>query len=262
MGNFTNLISWGDMESESDRPVCRVEDFRMDPVEKRVLGALMEKEATTPEYCPLSLNALVNACNQKNNRRPVTAHPEADVSAALARLREKRLVASVTGGEHRVPKYRQTFARTFRLDGPERAALCALMLRGALTTGEVRGCASSMHDFGDLAGVEDTLAALSGRDGGPMVKRLSRRPGQKENRWADVLCGDPPEDSQDEPAAVGLPAPSRSASRATADEEYVSPLLSDTYKDKLSELEADVAQLRRELGELAREFRTFRAQFE
>src|SRR5690349_3508526 len=139
------------------------------PVEIRVLGCLLEKEMTTPEYYPLTLNALVNACNQKSSRDPVVSFDEPTVVQALDGLREKKLARMVSGPDSRVAKYRQVFTDSANLTLPELALLCVLMLRGPQTAGELRGRTERMHRFQDFAEVESTLRRLAEREAGSLV---------------------------------------------------------------------------------------------
>jgi uncharacterized protein YceH (UPF0502 family) len=160
-------------------------------IETRVLGALVEKQVTTPEYYPLTLNALTLACNQKNNRHPVTSYAESQVSQAVESLREKNLAYVFYGSNSRVPKYKHVMPEVLHLNHAEMAVMCVLMLRGPQTPGELRGNASRLHDFSGLEEVEQTLNALIARDPDPMVVRLPRQAGQKEVRFAHLLSGEP-----------------------------------------------------------------------
>jgi uncharacterized protein YceH (UPF0502 family) len=162
----------------------------LDASEVRVLGALMEKEATTPEYYPLSLNALVNACNQKSNRDPVVSYDDDTVMDALDRLREKRCSLTITGNG-RVHKYQQRISETLNLGRRESAVLCVLLLRGAQTLGEIKDRSERMHSFADLAEAEGTLDKLATWPGGPLVSKLPRQAGQKEQRYTHLLAGEP-----------------------------------------------------------------------
>ena len=206
--------------------------------EVRVLGSLVEKDLTTPEYYPLSLNALTNACNQSNNRDPVVTYGEEEVMRAMDRLRDKRLAAVVSGGENRVIKCRHLVAETFELPRPELSLLCVLLLRGAQTSGELRARTGRMHEFADLAEVQATLGVLAGR-AAPLVVVLPRQPGTKELRWAHLLGGVPNLTSPETASAVVTPAP-----------------------DRIQGLEAEVAELKREVAELREQFAQFRKQFE
>src|SRR5947199_2531893 len=162
-------------------------DFELDGTEARVLGSLLEKEVATPEYYPLSLNALVNACNQKSNREPVVSYDEDTVEVALEGLREKGLALRSTGRDSRVPKHAQRFTEKFNFGRREAAVLCVLLLRGPQTTGELRGRTERLYTFDDLEAVESTLHRL---DEMGFVKQLPRQPGTKEPRWAHLMCGD------------------------------------------------------------------------
>ena len=158
-------------------------------IEIRVLGSLVEKQVTTPEYYPLSLNALTLACNQKNNRNPVTSYTEDQVSQAVETLREKNLTYVFYGSTSRVPKYKHVVPEVMHLSHPEVAVMCMLMLRGPQTPGELRGNASRLHEFTGLDDIEQTLNDLITRDE-PLVVRLPRQSGQKEVRFAHLLSGD------------------------------------------------------------------------
>ena len=159
-------------------------------IETRVLGSLIEKQVTTPEYYPLTLNALTLACNQKNNRYPVTSYSEHQVADALESLREKSLTYVFYGSTSRVPKYKHVMPEVMHLNHAETALMCVLMLRGAQTIGELRGSASRLHEFSSLEEVEETLNGLISREPEPLVARLPRQPGQKEGRFAHLLSGE------------------------------------------------------------------------
>lgn len=150
----------------------------------------MEKQVTTPEYYPLTLNALTLACNQKNNRYPVSSYSESQVSAAVESLREKNLAYVFYGSTSRVPKYKHVMPEVLHLNAAELALMCVLMLRGPQTPGELRGNASRLYDFSGLDEIEQTLNALISRDPDPMVVRLPRQVGQKEVRFAHLLSGE------------------------------------------------------------------------
>lgn len=168
------------------------------PTEVRVLGALVEKEITTPEYYPLTLNALVNACNQKSSREPVVNYEEDTVSQALTLLRNKGLGLRITGAGHRVEKYGHTLGEKLNLGRREMALLCVLMLRGPQTVGELRGRAERMHAFEDLEEVERCLEALAARDPDPLVTPMPR------GRWAHLLSGAPEDVAEAAPEKAGL----------------------------------------------------------
>ncbi|MGE5488772.1 MAG: YceH family protein [bacterium] len=211
----------------------------LDAAEVRVLGSLLEKDLATPEYYPMSLNAVVLACNQKNNRNPVVSYGEDTVERALESLRRKRLVAVITGAGMRVPKYRHLIGEELNLGRRELAVLTVLLLRGPQTIGELRDRTERMHAFTDAGEVESVLEHLMGRGDQPLVIRLPRAPGTKEPRYAHLLAGEP---AATAPAAVA-PEP---ASRV----------------DRLTALEAEVGRLREEIDDLKRQFANFRAQFE
>ena len=156
--------------------------------EVRVLACLIEKESTTPEYYPLSLNALTLACNQKTNRDPVVGYDDGAVSEALGSLREKELVRSAAGG--RVTKYEHSFLEVFNLGRRELALLCTLMLRGPQTVGELRDRSERIHTFSDLEEVESCLESLMRREPLPLATKLARQPGWKESRYMHLLSGD------------------------------------------------------------------------
>jgi uncharacterized protein YceH (UPF0502 family) len=209
----------------------------LDEVEVRVLGALVEKGITTPEYYPLSLNALKNACNQKSSRDPVVEYGETDVQKALERLREKHLVWFVSGQESRVTKYKHRLPEALDLSPEEVAALCVLILRGPQTAGEVKGRSERLHPFAGPAEVEAVLGGLATREEQPLTARLPRQPGQKEPRYAHLLSG-----------SEGLPA-----------EE---PPAEGSVHPKHGRLEDRVAALEDEVRALKEAFDLFRRQFE
>jgi uncharacterized protein YceH (UPF0502 family) len=210
-------------------------DLVLDPVEVRVLGALLEKEITTPEYYPLSLNALVNACNQKSNRDPVVSFDEDVVEQALEALRHKGLVTTISGVGIRVLKYGHRIAEKLNLGRREQAILCELMVRGPQTAGELRNRAERMHRFDDVEQVESVIERMP-----ELAAKLSRRPGEKEPRFAHLLSGAPPTQSPDE---VETPA--------------ISPRF-----DRVAALETEVAGLKEQVAALTAQFAEFRKQFE
>jgi len=207
-------------------------DWQLDEAEARVLGALMEKESATPEYYPLSLNALVNACNQKSNREPVVSYDEDTVERALEGLRHKGLAVRITGRDSRVPKHGQRFTEAFNLGRREAALICVLLLRGPQTVGELRGRSERLHTFDDLEAVENTLEHLSEQG---MVKRLERQAGAREARYAHLLSGDI--DIAEE-AAPAVAAPSRAPG----------------HEERIALLERDLAALRSEFDDFRRRF--------
>ena len=210
-------------------------DLLLDAAEVRALGALLEKEITTPEYYPLSLNALVNACNQKSNRDPLVNYDASQVEHTLQLLRDKGLLLSISGAGSRVQKYGQRVTEKLNLGRPEQAVLCELMLRGPQTLGELRTHAERMHAFDDPAQVQAVIERLP-----ELFTRLERRPGEKESRYAHLLAGAP---------AIAEPEPVHATAPAA-------------HPDRLGALEADVARLRAELEELMQQFAVFRKQFE
>jgi uncharacterized protein len=209
-------------------------------VEVRVLGALIEKDITTPDYYPLSLNALVNACNQKNNRDPVMALGEEAVRAALESLQRQRLAGPASGADGRVTKYEHRLQEVFNFDRREIAILCVLLLRGAQTPGELRGRTERMYRFEELEDVHATLDRLSQRES-PLVAVLPRQPGTKESRYMHLFSGN---------AAPLDVLPARSSASYSADE------------DRIAELESEVAELRKEVAEIRQQLAAFRKQFE
>ena len=210
-------------------------------VEVRVLGSLVEKDATTPDYYPLSLNALVNACNQKSNRDPFMSLDENTVRDALSSLQEKRLAGPVNSADSRVTKYEHRMQEVFNFSRGENAALCVLLLRGPQTPGELRGRTERMHRFNDLDEVQFALQRLMQREP-PLAKVLPRQPGTKESRYVHLLSGDV------EGAAAPLSTHAASGG--------------DASLDRIEELEENVILLRREIENLKQQFATFRKQFE
>jgi uncharacterized protein YceH (UPF0502 family) len=164
----------------------------LSPVAARVLGSLVEKEITTPEYYPLSLNALANACNQKNNREPVMNLDEDQIRQALHQLEDDGLAGAARGADGRVAKYEHRMQEVFNFTRGEIAVVCVLLLRGPQTPGELRGRGERMHRFAELSDVQSTLQRLMQREP-PLVKVLPRQPGTKEARYAHLLSGEPAE---------------------------------------------------------------------
>jgi uncharacterized protein YceH (UPF0502 family) len=217
-------------------------DVVLNPTEVRVLGSLIEKELTTPEYYPLSLNALVNACNQKSNRDPVVTLEEAEVLKALDSLRFKQY-ALLSGAGGRVSKYRHGLVEKFRFSPAELALLCELLVRGPQTVGELRTRAERMCPFVDLAQVESVLEELMERTP-PMVTRLPRQPGRKESRFCHLFAGEPDLAALEAAAEAG-------AGRARGAD-----------SGQLDRLEAEVAQLRQEVTDLRQLLADFKKNFE
>ncbi|MEO8593103.1 MAG: YceH family protein [Candidatus Solibacter sp.] len=207
-------------------------DWQLDAAELRVLGALVEKEKTTPEYYPMSLNALVNACNQKSNRDPVVNFDEETVEIALEGLRDKGLSSRITGGA-RVAKHEHRFTERCNLGRREEAVLCVLMLRGPQTVGELRGRTERLHNFDDLESVEHTLHRLA--DTG-FVKKLPRQAGYKEQRWAQLLAGDV------EVSEESLAPASGAFERGPSD------------RERIASLEQEVATLKQAFDDFRRNF--------
>jgi uncharacterized protein YceH (UPF0502 family) len=210
-------------------------------VEARVVASLIEKEATTPDAYPLSLGALLAACNQSSNREPVMRLDESAVADATTSLRRRSLLRAIQPAGSRVTKYQHLLADALDLDRRELAVLGVLALRGAQTVGELHVRTARLADFADLAAIEATLDGLAARTPEPLVARLPRRPGQRELRYAHLLCGEPAAEEAAAPAAAA-PVP--------ADDGRVAAL-----EQALAELRGEVASLRRELAE-------FRAQFQ
>jgi len=217
-------------------------NIRLTEVECRVLGSLVEKEITTPEYYPLSLNALVNACNQKSNREPAMNLDESAVRQALHSLNEQSLVRSVSAADSRVTKYEHRLQEAFNFYRHEIAILCVLLLRGPQTPGELRARAERMHTFDDLGAVQSSLQHLMKREP-PLVKVLPRQPGTKEVRYAHLLAGDVE-------VSDARPAFEATAASLNADGERVAIL------------EEKIAGLQKEIGELRQQFAVFQKQFE
>ena len=213
----------------------------LNAAEARVLGSLVEKDITTPDYYPLSLNALINACNQKNNREPVTNFDEDTVRLALRNLSEKRLAGPAAGADSRVTKYEHRLQEVFNFTRRETAILCVLLLRGPQTPGELRGRSERMHRFEDLDEVLSGLQQLMRREP-PLAKALGRRPGTKEIRYAHLLSGDV--EAWEPPADAG----------------FVAGGPSDN--ERMDHLEEEVASLQREVAELKRQMAEFKKQFE
>lgn len=210
-------------------------NFELTANEVRVLGALIEKDITTPDYYPMSLNALVNACNQKSNREPVLELTEEDVRSAVASLQEKRIAGPASGADSRVTKYEHRLQEVLNLSRRETAVLCVLLLRGPQTPGELRGRTERLHKFEDLDEVQGALQKLIERE---LAKQLPRQPGTKEARYAHLMSGD-----------VGSYVPPVPAVHAGDG-------------DRVARLEEEVIDLRRRVGEVEQALEKFRKQFE
>jgi uncharacterized protein len=210
-------------------------DWQLDASEVRVLGALMEKEIATPEYYPLSLNALVNACNQKSNREPVVSYDEDTVETALDGLRSKGLAVRITG-DSRVPKHGQRFTEVLNLGRREAALMCVLMLRGPQTPGELRGRSERLYSFEDIDGVESALNRLAETG---LVKKLPRQAGTRESRYAHLLSGDV--EAVEEGALETEPS-------------HHAPRADGALLERIASLEESLSELRREFDDFRRRF--------
>jgi uncharacterized protein YceH (UPF0502 family) len=217
-------------------------EFKLTESEVRVLGSLIEKDITTPEYYPLSLNALVNACNQKTNRDPVMQLDEAAVLEALDGLQEQHMAGPARGADSRVTKYEERLQEVFNFTRAEIAVLCVLLLRGPQTPGELRGRAERMHRFEALEDVQSALQKLMQREP-PLAKVLPRQPGTKESRYAHLLAG----------GVVEVETPTQASSTVERN---------PAEAERIARLEDEVADLRREFGEVKDQLERFRKQFE
>jgi len=211
-------------------------------IEARVLGSLVEKQLTTPEYYPLTLNALINACNQKSNRDPMVNYDETTVNQCLETLRDRNLVYVFYGSTSRVPKYKHMLPTVYELDPAETAVIDVMLLRGPQTLGELRTRTERLHGFSGLGEIQETLDGLARRDD-PLVVRLPVQPGQKEARFAHLLSGE----IDIEALAVAQ------ATRSTR---------SSVDAERVEKLEEEVASLRAEVEELKVTFEEFKKQFE
>lgn len=216
-------------------------------LETRVLGSLIEKDITTPDYYPLSLNALVNACNQKNNRDPVMTLDESAVRDALASLQEKRMAGPASGADSRVTKFEHRLQEVFNFDRREIAIVCVLLLRGPQTPGELRSRTDRMYHFEALDDIVSTLDRLAHREP-PLAAILPRQPGTKESRYTHLFSGEPPELSMASAGAVDSPARPPGTSTAAS--------------DRITRVENEVTALRQELSEVQQQLAAFRKQFE
>ena len=207
------------------------EPVKLTNAEARVLGSLIEKEATTPDYYPLSLNALMNACNQRSNREPIMDLDEDDLRQALHGLEAKQLAGRARSADGRVTKYEHWLGEAFNFSRAETALICVLLLRGPQTPGELRGRTERLHEFTEIGDVIAGLQKLAVREP-PLVALLPRQPGARESRYAHLLCG---------------PVESASASPAVFTAEDASPSTSQ-YEGRIAQLESTVAELQRELA--------------
>jgi uncharacterized protein YceH (UPF0502 family) len=219
-------------------------DIILNEVETRVLGSLVEKDVTTPDYYPLSLNSLVNACNQKNNRDPVMNLGEDTVRQALDTLQQKRLAGPTSSADSRVTKYEHRLQEAFNFTRGETAILCVLLLRGPQTPGELRGRTERMHRFEDLTEVQSSLQRLMQRDP-PLARVLPRQPGTKEARYKHLLACD----TDDLTDVARAPTPGSVPSQSDG-------------ADRIARLEDEVANLQKEVADLKQQLASFRKQFE
>lgn len=210
-------------------------------IEARVVGSLVEKQLTTPEYYPLTLNALVAACNQKSNREPVVSYDEKTITDALEHLRDRNLVYVFYGSTSRVPKYKHMLPVVYELEPSEVAVVAVLLLRGPQTLGELRTRTERLYDFSGLGEIQETLDGLMRRDD-PLVVKLERQPGQKEARFAHLLCGE-----------IDVEAFAAQSTRPTRD---------GASLERLEKLEVEMEKMRAEVGAIRQTFDEFRKQFE
>jgi uncharacterized protein len=216
-----------------------VTETSLNDVDVRVLGALIEKEMTTPDYYPLSLNALTHACNQSSNREPVVSYDEDTVTAAITRLRHQSLVRGIQRADSRVTKYQHLAAETMSVSAQELAVLCVLMLRGPQTLAEIRTRSARLLESVGPSDVEATLNSLIERHPAPLAARLSRQPGQKEGRYAHMLSGE-----------------------VTFDVPDAAPAASPGNTNRMTVIEETLAELRNEIADLRAQLDSFRKQFE
>lgn len=209
--------------------------YQLSPLEARVIGCLLEKQVTTPEQYPLSINGVVTACNQKTNREPVMTLSDTEVQEQLDMLVKRHYLRTVSGFGNRVTKYEQRFCNSefgdLKLSGAEVALVTTLLLRGAQTPGELRGRAQRMHEFADMAEVENTLERLSNREDGPFVVRLPREPGKRESRYMHLFSGEVDVDTM----AASQPEPTGA---------------NEDLRDRVLALEGEVAELKQRLDSL------------
>ncbi|QHI68171.1 YceH family protein [Tichowtungia aerotolerans] len=221
-------------------------DALLNPVEARVLGALVEKEITTPSYYPLTLSSLAAACNQKSNRNPVTDLSDKDIARATYSLREKHLAWETAPAGSRVTKFSHNIQQELRLSDEQQAVLCELILRGPQTIGELRTHCERMHPLGDIAQAAEIIQSLVEHPDGALAVKLPREPGRRENRYAHLLCGEP-EISEEPPAEI---KPAAAVLEVRAENE------------RIAELETQVKDLWSQMSELSRQFAEFKEQFD
>ncbi len=222
----------------------------LNSVEARVLGALVEKNITTPDYYPLSLNALVNACNQNNNRDPVMMLDEAAVREALDGLHNTNLAGPASGADSRVTKYEHRLQEMFNFTRGETAILCVLLLRGPQTPGELRARTERMHHFEDLPEVQSSLQRLLQRDP-PLARVLPRQPGTKESRYMHLFSGDMKDPAMADASVAQAPSPAYPVTNAA---------IPSADRDRITHLEDEVATLRKEVTDLKQQLERFRTQ--
>lgn len=232
------------MSAENQPSVSAATPLPIDPpltvLEARVLGCLLEKELATPDVYPLTLNALVNACNQRNNRAPILSVGAGEVEAALEHLRHKQLVTFFAGAEARVPKFKHRLDIAFPMETAGRAMIAELLLRGPQTSAALRANAERLTAMPEMPEVEAILTELAQRPGAPLVRKLPRQPGQKEARWTQLLTGEPPASS-----ASDVPNAPSSAEPFT-----IALAVPPEVERRISALEAEVTALRSELTRL------------
>jgi len=219
-------------------------DMQLSDIEVRILGCLFEKGTTTPDYYPLTLNSLVNACNQKSNRNPVVAYEETSVVRGLDSLRKKGLSEKIHKADSRVPKYKHSFIKKFDLSLPEAAVLSVFMLRGPQTAGEIRGRSERLYKFIGLNEVEEVLTGLMNKEE-PMVVKLPRQTGRKEPRYMHLLSGEP------EITEAETSLPEESATQQVRAE-----------NERIAKLENELTSLRKEFDNLKHEFKKLQSEFE
>jgi uncharacterized protein YceH (UPF0502 family) len=216
----------------------------LNTIEIRVLGSLIEKEITTPHYYPLTLNALTNACNQKNNRDPIVEFDETTIMRALESLRSRTLVSTITGAGYRVQKFKHNFTTFYHVSHQEIVVMCLLMLRGPQTSGEIRNRCGSMHNFTAIEEIDEVMNGLSTHVPA-MVTKLPRGAGQKEARYAHLLAG--------------VPSPAEIAQNLRPEKAVIQI---QTENERISRLEQQVKSLLEENEQLKEQFARFKKQFE
>jgi len=222
--------------------------IELDPLEARVIGCMLEKQITTPDQYPLSLNALVSACNQKSNRDPVMSLDEATVQRTLDALARKHLLLERSGFGSRVPKYQHLFCNTeygsLKLTAQELAIVCELLLRGPQTPGELRSRAGRMAGFADVSEVEAALKGLQERGSAPLVARLPREPGRREARYRHLFGGEPPPTAGEPAPAAGVSQPLEAGEQGEPEE------AAQSLAARVARLEDEVRELRGQIAEL------------